>query len=171
MVMKRMRDESGQSLVEFAVIAPALILVLMVSIEFGWVISNRINFENMVLVAVHANAKVSSSEAESFMKKYIKDNYRQYNSDSLSVMVETDIREYDYDEYVWKVNQKKFWKVPMYYEVLHTGLRVSYELPYLTPFGKILFHDADNFFTLKSNSVANRVLEYDSISAKGGDET
>lgn len=168
---EELREESGQSLVEFAIIAPVLILILMVSIELGWVVSNRINFDNMALVAVHANAKTKTYEAQRYMTNYIHDNYKRYDAAGLTVQVVTDVREYDYEEYVWKVNQKKFWEVPMYYRVLHTGLTVSYDLPYLTPFGKVLFHDADNFITLTANSVANRVLKNDSIVSKEGDGT
>ena len=54
----RKTEESGQSLVECAIILPLLVLVMSVVIEFGWIIMNRMNFDNMALVAVHANAKI-----------------------------------------------------------------------------------------------------------------
>ena len=48
----RKTEESGQSLVECAIILPLLVLVMSVVIEFGWIIMNRMNFDNMALVAV-----------------------------------------------------------------------------------------------------------------------
>lgn len=164
-------EESGQSLVECAIILPILVLVMSVVIEFGWVIVNRMNFDNMALIAVHANAKTDSGQATNFLDSYVRNNYSNFDSSSLIVSASTTVRKYNYNEYVWKSNEHKHWQVPMYFEILQTEMEVSYDLPYLTPMGKVFFHDTDNKITLTAKTIASRALANDSIAAvDGGDK-
>ncbi|MFR6328258.1 MAG: TadE/TadG family type IV pilus assembly protein [Eisenbergiella sp.] len=96
----RKTEESGQSLVECAIILPLLVLVMSVVIEFGWIIMNRMNFDNMALVAVHANAKTDSGQAADFLEKYVRDNFDRFDDSSLTVSASTEVQTYYYDEYV-----------------------------------------------------------------------
>lgn len=167
----RKTEESGQSLVECAIILPLLVLVMSVVIEFGWIIMNRMNFDNMALVAVHANAKTDSGQAADFLEKYVRDNFDRFDDSSLTVSASTEVQTYYYDEYVWKSNQHKHWQVPMYFYILHTEMDISYEMPYLTPMGKVLFQDTDNTMTLTTKTMASRALANDSVAAvDGGDD-
>ena len=168
MIIKNSKNESGQSLVEGAIILPFLILLLTAVIEFGWVTFNRVNFDNMALVTVHANAKKDSSQAADYLVHYIRGNYSRFDNDSLTVTATAEVSRYYYDEYVWKPNQRKHWQVPMYFDVLRTKMEVSYELPYLTAMGKILFHDSDNKILLKTNAIASRALKNDTTASIGG---
>lgn len=167
----RKTEESGQSLVETAIILPILVLVMSVVIEFGWVIMNRMNFDNMALLVVRANAKTDSRQATDFLEKYVRDNFKSFDDSSLTVSASTEVKTYYYNEYVWKANNRKHWQVPMYFEIMRTEMDISYELPYLTPMGKVFFHDTDNKMTLTAKSVASRALANDSTAAvDGGDD-
>lgn len=44
--MKQLRDEKGQSMVEFALVLPVLILVVFGIIDFGWLFFNKLAIEN-----------------------------------------------------------------------------------------------------------------------------
>ena len=90
----RKTEESGQSLVECAIILPLLVLVMSVVIEFGWIIMNRMNFDNMALVAVHANAKTDSGQAADFLEKYVRDNFDRFDDSSLTVSASTEVQTY-----------------------------------------------------------------------------
>ena len=154
-----------------AIILPLLVLVMSVVIEFGWIIMNRMNFDNMALGAVHANAKTDSGQAADFLEKYVRDNFDRFDDSSLTVSASTEVQTYYYDEYVWKSNQHKHWQVPMYFDILHTEMDISYEMPYLTPMGKVLFQDTDNTMTLTTKTMASRALANDSVAAvDGGDD-
>lgn len=44
--MKRLRDEKGQSMVEFALVLPVLVAVVFGIIDFGWLFFNKLSVEN-----------------------------------------------------------------------------------------------------------------------------
>lgn len=162
---RRLDGELGQSLVEAALILPVLILCLTAIIEIGWVIFNRVNFDNMAIIAVRANPKTEQGEAADFLTYYIQDNYSGYGANGITLDVETEVNEYFYNEYVWKSNQRKHWEVPMYFKVLYTKMEAACDLPYLTPFGKVIFQSEGDTFPLKTDSIAVRTLENNSIAA------
>ena len=106
-----------------------------------------------------------------FFEKYVRDNFDRFDDSSLTVSASTEVQTYYYDEYVWKSNQHKHWQVPMYFDILHTEMDISYEMPYLTPMGKVLFQDTDNTMTLTTKTMASRALANDSVAAvDGGDD-
>jgi Flp pilus assembly protein TadG len=45
-LIKFLKDESGQSVVEFALVAPILILLLCGIIDFGWILSAKLATDN-----------------------------------------------------------------------------------------------------------------------------
>lgn len=46
--MKRLRDETGQSVAEFAIVLPILLLIVCAIIDFGWVFYNQLSLQNCV---------------------------------------------------------------------------------------------------------------------------
>jgi len=46
MIDRFLKDESGQSLVEFALVLPVLLLILCAIIDFGWLYYNQITLNN-----------------------------------------------------------------------------------------------------------------------------
>lgn len=166
MTVERGNKESGQSLVEAAIVLPLLILCFNAIVEIGWVIYNRVDFDNMTVVAVRANSKDDEVEAEDFMTQYIKDNYKGYDAGSITLDVDTEVKEFFYDEYVYKINQRKHWKVPMYFKVLYTQMKITNEVQLLTPFGSVIFGGSS--ITMHANSIAVRAMENDSIASLGG---
>ncbi|MCC8026017.1 MAG: pilus assembly protein [Clostridium sp.] len=163
MMGRKLQEEWGQSLVESALVLPVLILILMAVIEMGWMIYNRISFDNMAQVAVHANSKTDDLAATEYVEKYVRRNFSRYDDSSLRVKVAVEQKTYEYSEYVYKVNQHKYWEVPMYFDIMRSSMEISYDVPYLTGFGKMLFQDTDNHLTLTANAMATRALENESI--------
>lgn len=170
MLRKKVFNESGQSIVEFALILPVFIAILMAVAEFGWVMYGKTKFESMVQTVVQANSKTDSIDATAFLDSYIRANYAEYDSMDLSVNVEVSTQQYDYHEYVWRQSPASYWKLPMYYDMLHTQMEASCELPYLTAFGRLLFMDSDGTLTLTARSVANRMLANDLAGPEEEDE-
>lgn len=159
---KPFQKERGQSLVEFALILPVLLIFLSGVADTGWLIYNYIGINDVVDTAVHANIKADQDEAERFIESYIRTSFSEFDMDSMTITLTTRVKTYTYFEYIWKINQRKHWKVPMYYKTLKTGLTISYDVEYLTPMGKILFGDTDNSVTLTSHAYAAKVLENES---------
>lgn len=165
---EKWQGESGQSLVESAFVLPVLIFILLSMVEIGWVIYNRVTFDNMARVAVYSNSKTDDYQASQFLEKYIRRNFSRFDDRSLTVDATVEKRTYEYVEYVWKANQRKHWEVPMYFEFMRTSMEVSYELPYLTAFGKVIFRDIDNHLELTAKVMATRALENESIKWRDG---
>lgn len=46
--MKFLKNENGQSMVEFALVLPLLLLILCGIIDFGWIFYNQLSLENCV---------------------------------------------------------------------------------------------------------------------------
>lgn len=69
----KLKDEKGQSLVEFALVVPILFLIIGIIIDFGWVYSCQISAENVAreaarYIAVHndnGSLEVLQNTAES----------------------------------------------------------------------------------------------------------
>ena len=118
--------------------------------------------------------KKGCRKVRSFSEDYdLLDTYTTLSSVSYTHLdvYKRQVQTYYYDEYVWKSNQHKHWQVPMYFDILHTEMDISYEMPYLTPMGKVLFQDTDNTMTLTTKTMASRALANDSVAAvDGGDD-
>lgn len=56
MKFKRIKDESGQSIVEFAIVVPILLTLLCGVLDFGWIYANQYKVEN----AAYAGARYAS---------------------------------------------------------------------------------------------------------------
>lgn len=69
---KKKRNESGQSIVEFAIIVPILLTLLCGVLDFGWIYANQYKVEN----AAYAGARYASL--------YVSD----YDSSNMSELVE-----------------------------------------------------------------------------------
>ncbi len=60
----RRRSESGQALVEMAVVLPIIIALLLGTIEFGWMCFNQINIANMARDGARAGIIYSAGNAD-----------------------------------------------------------------------------------------------------------
>lgn len=56
MMSKKIKDESGQSIVEFAIVVPILLTLLCGVLDFGWIYANQYKVEN----AAYAGARYAS---------------------------------------------------------------------------------------------------------------
>lgn len=56
MKLKKIKDESGQSIVEFAIVVPILLTLLCGVLDFGWIYANQYKVEN----AAYAGARYAS---------------------------------------------------------------------------------------------------------------
>lgn len=156
------QNERGQGLVEFVLILPILIIFVSGVADTGWVIYNYSSLFDLTDIAAHANTKADQDEAEEYINLYIRDSFPEFNMDSMTISPTTQVKQYEYYDYVWKMNQRKHWRVPMYYKTLKTGLTITYKVDYLTPMGKIIFGDTDNSMEMTSHSIAVKVLENES---------
>lgn len=164
------QNERGQGLVEFALILPVLLVFLSGVADTGWLIYNYTSLYDLTDTAVNANTKADQGEAEEYINFYIRSSFPEFDMDSMTITPTTQVKQYKYFEYVWKMNQRKHWKVPMYCKTLKTGLTITYKVDYLTPMGKIIFRDTDNSIEITSHSMAVKVLENESYKREENDE-
>lgn len=73
--MNRWKKEEGQSVVEFALILPVLILLIFGMIDFGWLFYNKIEVNNASregarYAAIHWNEGSYVSDTESLVTNY-----------------------------------------------------------------------------------------------------
>lgn len=165
-----LQNERGQGLVEFALILPVLLVILSGVADTGWMIYNYTSLFDLTDAAVHANTKSDQDDAQEYINLYIRNSFPEFDIDSMTITSTTRVKTYEYFEYIWKLNQRKHWKVPMYCKTLKTGLTITYEVDYLTPMGKIIFGDTDNRMELTSSSMAVKVLENESYKLEEEDE-
>lgn len=75
-VKKRfMKKEEGQSLVEFALILPIMLLLIVAVIDFGWYFYAKINFNNASresarMLAVNPDTSVAITAAENYLDDF-----------------------------------------------------------------------------------------------------
>lgn len=157
-------SEKGQSIVEFALILPLLILLLAAACDGGWVMLNHIRLNGVAETLAHANREADSVQANSKLLGYVEDHYEEIDSSRMTISTTTQVTQEKYYEYVWmeEVTGGVHYRIPMYYEWLDTEVNVSYRLPLLTPFGQMVFQTSGGEITLKAHSDAERILENDS---------
>ena len=91
-VLQKHKKESGQSMVEFALVAPIFIMLLCAIIDFGWVFACRTELVSMAGqvardTAIHCTE--SSSQLKAREKKYIEDNSRFGSPEITSLSINT----------------------------------------------------------------------------------
>lgn len=162
--MKRIRHifrlvlhgEKGQSVVEFAIILPLILLIATAAIDCGWCIYQRITLES---AADGLCKSISRTISESQMKDYVRENYPTLNLGDLNINASINISRVDYTEYSYRSDVDSHWKVPMYYDRERTTLTLTYKVHYLTPWGKFIFGTPGNYKKLQTTSVAVHVLD------------
>lgn len=82
--MRIIKNEKGQGLVEFALILPVLILILMAIIEFGFMFNSYLSLSNGVREAGRSAALGSNNAA---VEVKLKDASGSLNPDNLSIIV------------------------------------------------------------------------------------
>lgn len=64
LVKKRVKNEEGQALVEFALVLPILLLILCGIIDFGWLFYNQYNVDNAARAAARQVCVECATESE-----------------------------------------------------------------------------------------------------------
>jgi|LSQX01.2.fsa_nt_gb Flp pilus assembly protein TadG len=88
-IFKKLREENGQAIVEFAITMPLLLLILCGIIDFGWLFFNKLNISNYTREAtryaiVAGNDETALSLTEKIQTKVI-NSATLYSSDDLNV--------------------------------------------------------------------------------------
>lgn len=158
------QGERGQSIVEFAVLLPVLLLLLAAACDAGWVMLQYLRLGGMADTLARANAQASASAANAGLMLYAEKNYDDFDFSRLTISTTTSVDQTDYKEYVWEENLMggMHYSVPMYYRTLNTQVELRYRVAFLTPMGKILFGTPDNELEISAEAEAERVLENES---------
>lgn len=154
---RTVKNEQGQSVVEFMIILPCMMLILVMAIEIGWLCLNNIRLSEAAGTAAAANREALRSRAGKQTEAYLEEYYSHFVPSRMNVKVVTSQDTCYYDEYIWKWRQGKFWKVPMKFETLKTDVYLDYELHFLTTFGTALFKGPVH---LNANSTAYYVMDH-----------
>lgn len=160
----RKHGESGQSMVEFALVLPLLLLLLSGFCETGWILLHKMKLNNLAYTLSYVNQDFAPETATANIKRYTKINYPNYPdpaSDQFKIKATTDWDRVEYYEYIWQPNKQGgiYYRVPMYNVTLFTTVELEYKVPYLTGFGKFIFGTEDNEFTVKAQASGYRLLE------------
>lgn len=160
---QRQRGEDGQSMAEFAIILPLLIILLAASCDIGWVTLHRIRLNELADTLAHVNQQEAAALADIDLLRYVERNYPDIDTSHLTLATTPQVARQTYYEYVWQPNIGRFhYRVPMYYKRLITTVKLRYQVSYLTPWGKLLFGTGGNEITLTAQTSAMRVLENES---------
>lgn len=89
-VKKAVRNEDGQALVEFALVLPILLLLIVAVIDFGWIFMAKIRVTNAAretarYYAVHKDTGTSESTVEVTLKSIAKENLGFVSDANLTV--------------------------------------------------------------------------------------
>lgn len=63
-IKKDIQEEKGQSLVEFALILPVLIILIFGMIEFGWLLNAKITLNSAVREGARVGAVINATDTE-----------------------------------------------------------------------------------------------------------
>lgn len=153
------RSETGQSLVEFALVLPLLFTVMMLALECGWVLYQENCLEQMADAIVQS---VDETPTEEQIKDYIRQYYSEYDLSDLQINLQVITRDMDYDEHIYRSDEGSHWNVPMYYKKLTVKIDIAYNLRYITPLGKYIFATSGNEKVLHATGISVRIVENDS---------
>lgn len=155
-----LRHETGQSLIELAFLLPVLLIILSVALEGGWSIYQRISLEHLAdAVAQSSDQTTTDGEVEHYINQY----FSEYDTGALDVRLNFAVNRIHYDEYIYRSDEDSHWKVPMYYDKAIVTTKATYDMTYLTPWGKLMFGTSGNKLRLKATGVAVRIIGNDHI--------
>lgn len=157
MVRNTAQNEQGQSMLEFMLVLPCMILILILAIEFGWICINNIRLTEAAGSAAFANRETVRSKAKVQTEVYLKEYYSGFKPSRMKVTAVTRQDTYYYDEIMWKWAQRKYWQIPMKFETLKTDIYLEYELPCLTSLGAKLIGGSRH---LEAVSTAYYVMDH-----------
>lgn len=173
MLFKRWRKpdrerERGQGIVEFALILPLLILLLAAACDGGWVLLHHIQLGSLADTLAQSNREENADLADASLLHFVEENYPKLDTSRMTISTQTGTDRTDYYEYVWtEITGGSHFRVPMYYKWLETKVELSYEVPFLTPLGSLLFGSADGSITLHAGAESRRILENESYRPGG----
>ena len=72
MMSRKIKDESGQSIVEFAIIVPILLTLLCGVLDFGWIYANQYKVENAAYAGARYASLYVSDYDDSNMNEFVK---------------------------------------------------------------------------------------------------
>lgn len=119
--MKRLRNEKGQSLVEFALVLPILLLVVFAIIDFGWLFFNKLAIENGAREGARYAAVEAAEKSEAQMLPGVEDRVRDHIASWTNVDV------------------KKNPSAPGATDEKYVTVTVDADVPVLTPFIGVFF--------------------------------
>lgn len=160
----RKRRESGQSMVEFALVLPLLLFLLAGFCDAGWILLHKMKLNNLAYTLAYLNQDYLGDSATANLKRYVKINYPNYpdpDSGQFQIQATTDFERIEYYEYTWQPNKDggTYYRANMYNVTVWTTVELEYKVPYLTGFGKLIFGTEDNEFTVKAEASAFRLVE------------
>lgn len=163
---QRKHGESGQSMVEFALALPLLVLLLAGFCDMGWILLHKIRLDNMAYTLSYVNQDFLSATATLNIKNYIKTNYPSYpdpdaNPDQFKVQATVEWDRIDYYEYIWQPHKEggTYFRVSMRNVIYYTTVNLEYKVPYLTGFGKFIFGTDGNEYTVTAEANGYRLVE------------
>lgn len=155
--------ESGQSMVEFALALPLMVVLLAGFCDMGWIVLHKIRLDNLAYTLSYVNQDFAIETANANAERYTETNYPSYPDTStgkFTINVTTRTNRIDYFDYIWQpLKGNIYYRVPMYNVTLLTTVNLEYKVPYLTGFGKFIFGTEDNEFTIKAKASGYRLLE------------
>lgn len=160
----RKHGESGQSMVEFALALPLLVLLLAGFCDMGWILLHKIRLENLAYTLSYINQSYDSTAATYNLVTYTKNNYPHYpdpTSGKFTIKADVTWDRIEYNEYIWQPHKQGgvYYRVDMYNFTVFTTVNLEYKVPYLTGFGKFFFGTEDNEFTVTAQASGYRLIE------------
>ncbi len=161
------KTETGQSLVEFAIILPILVLLLTLPVDFFRYINTKMILSSAASESIGQlnYASVSSGSAEADIKKMINDYYGdRLDNDKVQIdFNKGSLVKKNYTYYVYSSDKadpnplnygKQFEKRPSSYQCMEIQVQFSYELSPITYWG-VLF--LGNTFDIKTPAYTRKV--------------
>lgn len=153
--------ESGQSMVEFAIVLPMLLLLVAASCDLCWIMLQRMQLNDMATTLASINQEFLDSPAERYMREYVAVNYPNIDASRMQISATTEATRDEYYEYIWQEhkNDGTFYRTEMFNTTLLTSVNLDYTVSFLTPMGKMLFGTDANEITLSAQADSFRVLQ------------
>ncbi len=162
-----LNTEKGQSLVEFAIILPILILLLTLPVDYFRYINTKMLLNSAASESIGelSYTSASSGNPDNDIKQTLKDCYGdRLDSDKVQISIDKGIpEEKDYTYYVYSSAKadpdplhfgEQFEERPSSYECMEVQMRFSYEMSPVTYWGTVFLDDT---FEVKTPTYTRKI--------------
>ncbi len=131
-MLKKIKNEIGQSLVEFALVLPIMLILLGMVVDVARIIDAKIMLQNAA--SESARQIVTEDQMESEVNRVIAQYYDRLDASNLDLKVsKTNVKRRNYQYHSMTNQSMIFVNNPSYIDTFDATVELNYSVPIITP--------------------------------------